>query len=89
MKKSNSIYIRIVSVEGMRVTVSSTNPGDFKEIGDPPLEIGGIAIARVGKDGHTRGVAKVSGEDRMVFIGMQGQNLQKLELNKRYKLTSF
>jgi hypothetical protein len=88
MKKSNSIYIRIVSVEGLRITVSSTHPGDFKEIGDPPLAIGGVAITSSGQGNQPRGAARVNGEDRLVFIATQGQNLRKLEWNKRYELTS-
>jgi hypothetical protein len=76
----NGIYVRIVSVEGMRVTVSSTHPGDFALIGEPPFMLGKIEITgrgRLEKMGFF-----------MVFSAKNGQSLVSLGLNKRYMLLS-
>jgi len=89
MKKSiDSIYVRLVGVDGLRLTVSSTHPGDFREIGDPPIKIENIEIEGRGIGEAGVPAAPNMSSPRLVFTAKDGQNLQRLELNKRYKLTS-
>lgn len=89
MKKStDSIYVRIVDVTGMRITVSTTHPGDFAEIGEPPLAIEGVEIMGKGKAEESAGDMKSHGAYRLVFIAKSGQDLKRIQIHKRYKLTS-
>ena len=89
MKKSQgSIYVRIVDVDGMRITVSTTHPGDFAEVGEPPLTLEGVEILGRGKVEESAGDIKSNGAYRLIFTAKHGQDLKRLQLNKRYKLTS-
>lgn len=88
-KAADVIYIRIVSVDGLRITVSSTHPGDFREIGDPPIKIDGVEIEGRGKEEKTEVGHKSSKEHRLIFTAKNGQNMKHLETNKRYKLSSY
>lgn len=72
----------------MRITVSTTHPGDFAEVGEPPLTLEGVEILGRGKVEKSVGDSKSHGADRLVFTAKHGQDLRRLELNKRYKLTS-
>jgi hypothetical protein len=89
MKTANSIYVRIVSVDGMRITVSSTHPGDFGEIGEPPIKIDGVEIEGMGKEEERPGSLTSSKAYRLIFTAKYGQNLKHLQPNKRYKLSSY
>jgi hypothetical protein len=83
-----SIYVRIVSIDGMRIAVSSTNPGDFGEIGEPPIKIEGIEIEGAGKREPSAKETQSRRLHLLTFTAKFGQNLKSLQLNKRYKLTS-
>ncbi len=90
MKKSTeSIYVRIVEVNGMRITVSSTHPGDFAEIGEPPITLEGVEILGRGKAEESAGDIRSNGAYRLIFTARDGQDLKHLQLNKRYKLSSY
>jgi len=90
MKNSpESIYVRIVSVEGTRVTVSSTHPGDFGEMGEPPIRIDGIEMEGRGRGEMRGGDIRDNKAYRLVFTAKGGQKPERLQLNKRYKLTFF
>ncbi len=78
--RTRSIYVRIVGKEGMRITVSCTHPGDFDQIGEPPIKIDAIEITGRGRP--------KKGDYLMVFSAKSGQVLNRLELNKRYNLSS-
>jgi hypothetical protein len=87
-KALDSIYVRIVSVDGMRITVSSTHPGDFGEIGEPPIKIEGIEIEGAGKRQPNAKDTQSRRLHLLTFTAKSGQSLKGLQLNKRYKLTS-
>jgi hypothetical protein len=89
MKTADSIYVRIVSVDGMRITVSSTHPGDFREIGEPPIKIEGVEIEGRGKEEEQKGDHKSTKAHRLIFTAKYGQSLKHLVPNKRYKLSSY
>lgn len=89
MKSADSIYVRIVSVDGMRITVSSTHPGDFREIGEPPIKIEGVEMEGRGREEACETNGKSSKAYRLIFTAKYGQDLKRLQLNKRYKLTSY
>jgi hypothetical protein len=88
-KPPESIYVRIALVDGQQITVLSTHPGDFREIGDPPLKIDAIEIVGRGRSEETKGDLINSKEYKMIFTARTGQNLKILQLHKRYKLTYF
>jgi hypothetical protein len=89
MKTADSIYVRIVNINGMRITVSATNPGDFTEIGEPPIKIDSVEIEGMGKE-EERGIdLKSTKAYRLIFTAKWGQNLKHLQPNKRYKLSSY
>jgi hypothetical protein len=90
MKKAlDCIYIRIVSVDGRRITVSTTHPGDFLEIGEPPIQIEGVEMEGRGIGEEIEPGTRNTKHFRLVFMAKSGQSLTKLEPNKRYKLTSY
>ncbi len=88
-KMTDSIYIRIVSVDGLRITVSSTHPGDFREIGEPPIKIDGVEMEGRGKEEERKADLKSSKAYRLIFTAKYGQNVKRLQPNKRYKLSSY
>jgi hypothetical protein len=90
MKKTpDGIYVRIVSLEGRRVTVSTTHPGDFVEIGEPPILIEGVEMEGKGIGEEIETGARNTKHYRLIFTAKYGQSLNRLQLNKRYKLTSY
>lgn len=90
MKKSPiGIYVRIVGVEGKHVTVATTHPGDFSEIGEPPIHIEGILMEGRGLEEKRLTGANNTQHYRRVFTAQDSESLKKLQLNKRYKLTSY
>jgi hypothetical protein len=89
MRAADSIYVRIVGVDGMRVTVSSTHPGDFREIGEPPIKIEGVEMEGHGREEACAKNGKSSKDHRLIFTAKHGQDLKRLQLNKRYKLSSY
>jgi hypothetical protein len=88
-KITEGIYVRIVSVEGLRITVSSTHPGDFGEIGEPPIKIDGVEIEGRGIGEEGGGYIQSDKAHRLVFTAKHGQALKRLQPNKRYKLSSY
>jgi len=87
MKAADSIYVRIVSVDGMRITVSSTHPGDFREIGEPPIKIDGVEMEGVGREEVCAKNGTSTKAHRLIFTAKHGQSLKHLQPNKRYKLS--
>jgi hypothetical protein len=90
MKKPlDSIFVRIVGVEGRRITVSTTHPGDFMEIGEPPIQIEGVQMEGRGIGEEVEAGTKSTRHYRLTFTAKCGESLSKLQTNKRYKLTSY